>query len=119
AAIIPLVSHAPRPRTNSPSSLDAKNGGTVSMCVDSVTTGVPQAAKTLNRSVETSIRSPDPPVRAASFDSAANKKSPTAFSLPVIDSTSINERVNAKGSMGPHRRIVFGREHKKRRVNRE
>ena len=36
---MPLVSQAPRPQMYSSSSRDGKNGGTVSMCVESVTTG--------------------------------------------------------------------------------
>ena len=36
-AMMPLVSHAPRPQMYSSSSREAKNGGTVSMCVESVT----------------------------------------------------------------------------------
>ena len=37
------------------------------MCVESVTTGLPQHASTLNRPGSTSILSTDPPVLAASF----------------------------------------------------
>ena len=45
AAMMPLASQAPRPQKNSSSSLKGKKGGTVSMCVDSVTIGVPSACK--------------------------------------------------------------------------
>ena len=119
AAMMPFVSHAPRPRINSSSSLEGKNGGTVSMWVDSVTTGVPHVAKTLKRSGETSICSTAPAVDAASFESVANKNSPATFSRPVMDSMSISERVSAKGSMNPHRKSWIGRERRKRRENRE
>ena len=64
-AMMPLVSHAPRPQINSPSSRDAKNGGTVSMCVESVTTGSPQCANTLKRCGSTGMRSTRPPVDSA------------------------------------------------------
>src|SRR5260370_40735570 len=49
AAIIPFASQEPRPQMNSPSSREPKKGGTVSMCVESVTTGSPQEAKILSR----------------------------------------------------------------------
>ena len=39
AAMMPLVSQAPRPQMNSSSSREGKNGGTVSMWVESVTVG--------------------------------------------------------------------------------
>ena len=39
AAMMPLASAEPRPQMNSSSSLEGKNGGTVSICVDSVTFG--------------------------------------------------------------------------------
>ena len=57
-AMMPLVSQAPRPQMYSSSSREAKNGGTVSMWVESVTTsGSPHWAKTLKRRGSTSMRS--------------------------------------------------------------
>ena len=53
---MPLVSQAPRPQMYSSSSREGKNGGTVSMWVESVTTGSPKVAKTLKRCGSTSIR---------------------------------------------------------------
>ena len=53
-AMMPLVSHAPRPQMYSSSSREGKNGGTVSMCVESVTTGSPHQASTLKRFGSTS-----------------------------------------------------------------
>ena len=44
-AMMPLASQAPRPQMCSSSSREAKNGGTVSMWVESVTTGVAPAAR--------------------------------------------------------------------------
>ena len=54
-AMMPLVSQAPRPQMNSSSSREGTKGGTVSMWVESVTTGSPKAAKTLKRCGSTSI----------------------------------------------------------------
>ena len=66
-AMMPLVSHAPRPQTWSSSSREAKNGGTVSMWVESVTvSSLPHWAKMLNRRGSTSMRSTRPSNRAAS-----------------------------------------------------
>jgi hypothetical protein len=65
AAMRPLTSQAPRPQMLSSSSREGMKGGTVSWCVESVTTGSPQRAKTLNRFSSTGIRSTTPPVRAA------------------------------------------------------
>ena len=60
-AMMPLVSQAPRPQMKSASSREVKNGGTVSMWVESVTaSGSPHWAKTLKRRGSTSMRSMRP-----------------------------------------------------------
>ena len=51
----------------SASSRAGKNGGTVSMCVESVTTGVSHIARTLKRRGSTSMHSTIPSVRAVRF----------------------------------------------------
>src|SRR5579859_2940162 len=71
------------------------------MCVDIVTTGSPNAANTFSRPGSTAMRSAAPPKCAASTESSANKKSPTAFSFFVVDSMSTSARVNAKTSIPP------------------
>ena len=58
------IARAAAPDKCSASSREAKNGGTVSMCVESVTTGLPQLASTLNRPGSTSILSTAPPESA-------------------------------------------------------
>jgi len=73
AAIIPFASHEPRPQIKSPSSREPKNGGTVSMCVESVTTGSPQHARILSRSGSAWMRSICPLCRAVRADKCANR----------------------------------------------
>ena len=63
AAMMPLVSQAPRPQMYSSSSREAKKGGTVSMWVERVTAGVAEWAKTLKRRASTSMRSTVPSYR--------------------------------------------------------
>src|SRR6266852_8017898 len=82
------------------SSRDATNGGTVSICVESVTAGRPHSAYTLNRSGETSIASAVPPVGAARPERYRSRYSPTCFSFSVIDSMSISARVISNGCIG-------------------
>src|SRR5262249_39126866 len=65
AAMMPFASQAPRPKMNSSSSLELKKGGTVSMCVESVTTGSPQEAKRLSRFASAGMRWTCPPLRPA------------------------------------------------------
>ncbi len=116
AAMMPLASHAPRPQRNSSSSREGKKGGTVSMCVDSVTTGLPQLAKTLKRCASTCMRSTSPPYFAASGERWRNRNSPAPASLFVTDSISTSARVSSKRSI-----VVFRngtREGKNRRKTR-
>src|SRR3954449_7504113 len=100
AAIPPLVSHAPRPRMNSSSSEEGKNGGTVSMWVESTTAGSPHAAKTLKRSPSTGIFSTAPPDASTRSSRYRKRKSPISRSFPVVESMSIRARVRAKMFMG-------------------
>src|SRR6202050_5618562 len=100
AAMIPLASHAPRPQTNSASSREGKNGGTVAMCVASVTTGCPHEASTLYRPGSTSIRWARPSVRAASFARWSWRYAATGPSFSVIDSISTNARVSSYAFIG-------------------
>jgi hypothetical protein len=96
AAIMPFASHEPRPQINSASSSEGKKGGTVSMCVESVTMGSPHDANILSRFGSTAMRSSRPEVRAASMESCANKKSATFCSRLVVDSMSTSARVSSK-----------------------
>ena len=79
----------------SSSSREGKNGGTTSMCVEKVTNGSSHVASTLKRPGSTSRRSALPPVRAASSDRYSSRYTPTACSLFVIDSISVNARVSS------------------------
>src|SRR5258708_17901080 len=98
--MMPFASQAPRPQKNSSSSLKGKKGGTVSMGVDSVTTGLPQLAKTLNSCVSTGMRSTWQLYLAASGERQRNRNSPAAASLLVTDSMSTSARVSSNKSMG-------------------
>src|SRR4029077_10094769 len=106
----PLASHAPRPQRNSSSSREGKNGGTVSICVESVTIGLPQLAKTLKRCASTCMRSRWPPYFAASGERWRNRNSPAPASLFVTDSISTSARVSSKRSI-----VVFQGMERKRR----
>src|SRR5580658_3022597 len=95
-AMMPLASAEPRPQMNSGSSRDAKKGGTVSMCVERVTSGTTQWAKTLKRLASTGQRSTAPPVRAVRSERRPRRKDATASSLFVTDSMSTSVRVSSK-----------------------
>ena len=91
AAMMPLVSQAPRPQMCWSSSREGKNGGTVSMCVESVTVGSPHQARTLLRRGSTGISSACPPCCAASSDRWA--KSTLAHLLFVLgDGFDVHQR---------------------------
>ncbi len=91
AAMMPLVSHAPRPQMNSSSSREVKNGGTVSMWVESVTvSGSPNCANTLARRGSTSIASTVPPNRSASGSRYSYRKLPDPL-LVVGDGFDIDQ----------------------------
>src|SRR6266404_5032356 len=94
-AMMPFASQDPRPQMNSLSSREAKNGGTVSMCVESVMIGSPQQAKTLSRLGSTGMRSIWPLCRAAMADKCARQFEQIHCHLSFLEEQ--NERKEPRG----------------------
>ena len=89
-AMMPFVSHAPLPQMYSSSSREGMNGGTVSMWVDSVTAGSPNAAYTFHRPGSTSVFSAVPLCFSQSCERTEYRYSPTFSSSGVTDGMSIS-----------------------------